>query len=118
MVVLSTSSSCATCSPQVLLMLYSTHLCVVHVFPRNPLLTYEKFPLRLRVLLVHCVNVAVVGQFAWRENTLANILRVVLHSLIQIFAENHSFLGHNLTIIIPKDWIKQMISVCLFADKL
>ena len=75
---------------------FSVNLSIVHV-------SSEEFSLRLRVLIVDLLDHAVIWQLARRENTLADILSVVLHSLIQILSENDRFLGHNMPIIVPKD---------------
>ena len=91
---------------------FSANLSVVHI------LGTHEFPVRFGVLRVDFLDHAVVGQLAWRENTLANILRVVLHSLIQILAENDRVLGHNIAIIVPKHRIEQVLSFRLLANKL
>ena len=91
---------------------FSANLSVVHI------LGTDEFPVGLGVLMVDFFDHAVVGKLARGENTLANILSIVLHSLIQILAEDNRFLGHHIAIIIPKHRIEQVLSFCLLTDKL
>ena len=67
------------------------------------------------------LNESVVGQLSGAENTLTNILGVVLHSLVEILAEEDRFRAswHYLAIVVAEDWVEQVFTTFrLVTDKL
>lgn len=66
------------------------------------------------------MNESVVGQLSGAENTLTNILGVVLHSLVEVLTEEDRFRAwHNFAIVVTEDRIKQVFTtVRLVTDKL
>ena len=64
------------------------------------------------------LNESVVGQLSGAENTLTNILGVVLHSLVEILAEEDRFRAswHYLAIVVAEDWVELFRTDAIFFN--
>jgi len=61
----------------------------------------------------------VVLNFSWRENALADILRIVLDPLVFVLAVNNKVLRNHLAVVVSEDGVEQVfIAFCLFTNHL
>ena len=83
--------------------LISAHLSVVQLRNRRTTLLH-RLPFSIQCVLLP--EELLAGQLARRKYALADVLGVVLNSLIQVLSENDGLLGNDIAIVIPKHWIE------------
>ena len=73
----------------------------------------------LLILLYYFFQNFVVLNFSWRENALADILRIIHDPLVFVFAVNKKVLRNHLAVVVSKNGVEQVvIAFCLFTNHL
>ena len=92
--------------------------CVCSSSPHDPIVLAAHL-VSQRVQLLLAINVA-GGQLSWRENRLADVLRVVHDPLIEIFAEDYGgVVRSHLAVVVAEDRVEHvLLPVGLLADHL
>ena len=83
-----------------------------------PSATHLTIVLVLLPYLLSWLAMLLFGQFSGGEDGLTDVLSIVLHSIVEILAENDSLLGHHLPVIVSKHWVEEMIALRLLTDHL